>query len=506
MAVKPMSGTIPANERSSFRMAWLIARRELRDTLRDWRIIAPILILTLLFPWLMNWTAHLAIDFVERRNAAIIGERLIPFLLMVVGFFPISFSLVIALETFVGEKERRSIEPLLSMPITDLELYVGKTMSATAIPLMGSILGISVYLAGMYTSIGYTPPPGLLAQIFLLNIIAALVMVSGAVVISSQTTSVRASNLLASFIIVPMALLIQGESVVMFWGNFDALWYIALGLLVVAVILMRMGIRTFNREEILGREIDELNLRRSGRLFRHFFLASPGQAALPLSPAPSSSPARRLLRWIGRVYRYDLAYLLRHNWMPMAVVIILLIVAVAIGWIYVEKFPIPQGMLSLENLSQQDFESLSGVSFLPSLTTGGIFLHNVQALLLAGLGAVISLGVLAVLMLMVSIGLVGFFAGQMVWLGYSPLAFLGAFILPHGLFEIPAAIIATAFALRIGASITAPREGLTVGEGLIAAIADFAKVFLFLVLPLLLVAAFIEANLTPQIVLWAFGA
>jgi stage II sporulation protein M len=162
-------------------------------------------------------------------------------------------------------------------------------------------------------------------------------------------------------------------------------------------------------------------------------------------------------------------------------------------------------MLSLENLSQQDFESLSGVSFLPSLTTGGIFLHNVQALLLAGLGAVISLGVLAVLMLMVSIGLVGFFAGQMVWLGYSPLAFLGAFILPHGLFEIPAAIIATAFALRIGASITAPREGLTVGEGLIAAIADFTKVFLFLVLPLLLVAAFIEANLTPQIVLWAFG-
>jgi uncharacterized membrane protein SpoIIM required for sporulation len=505
MAVEPMAVTISTTERSSFRMAWLVARRELRDTLRDWRIIAPILILTLLFPWLMNWTAHLAIDFVEKRNAAIIGERLIPFLLMVVGFFPISFSLVVALETFVGEKERQSIEPLLSMPITDLELYVGKMMSATAIPLMGSILGICVYLAGMYASIGYTPPPGLLAQIFLLNIIAALVMVSGAVVISSQTTSVRASNLLASFIIVPMALLIQGESIVMFWGNYDALWYIALGLLVVAIILMRMGVRTFNREEILGREIDELNLRRSGRLFRHFFLAPPGQAALPHSPAPSSSLARRLLRWIGRVYRYDLAYLLRHNWMPVAVVIILLIVAVAIGWIYVEKFPLPQGMLSLENLSPQDFESLANVAFLPSLTTGSIFLHNVQALLLAALGAVISLGALAVLMLMVSIGLVGFFAGQVLWLGYSPLAFLGAFILPHGLFEIPAAIIATAFALRLGASITAPREGLTVGEGLIAAIADFAKVFLFLVLPLLLVAAFVEANLTPLIVLWAFG-
>ena len=67
------------------------------------------------------------------------------------------------------------------------------------------------------------------------------------------------------------------------------------------------------------------------------------------------------------------------------------------------------------------------------------------------------------------------------------------------------AIIATAFAVRIGASITAPREGLTVGEGLVAAVADFAKVFFFLVVPLLLLAAFVEANITPQIVLWAFG-
>ena len=148
---------------------------------------------------------------------------------------------------------------------------------------------------------------------------------------------------------------------------------------------------------------------------------------------------------------------------------------------------------------------MSNTSLLPSLTTGGILAHNVQVLLLAALAAVISLGVLAILMLMVPIGMVAFLAGQMAWLGYNPLTFLAVFILPHGLFEIPAAIIATAFALRIGASITAPREGLTVGEGLVAAAADFAKVFIFLVLPLLLIAAFVEANITTQIVLWAYG-
>jgi uncharacterized membrane protein SpoIIM required for sporulation len=330
-------------------------------------------------------------------------------------------------------------------------------------------------------------------------------MVSGAVVISSQTTSVRAANLLASFIIIPMALLIQAESVVMFWGNFDTLWVIACGLLVIILILIRMGVRTFNREEILGREIDELNLRRTGRLIRHFFLASPCEMANSRRDPNAVTPPLRLLRWLGRVYRHDLPYLLRHNWLPVAIVVVFLVVASVLGWIYVARYPFPQGTLTLEDLSRQDFDSLSNISFLPSLTTGGILAHNIQVLLLAGVAAVISLGVLAILMLMVPIALVGFLAGQISWLGYSPLVFLAAFILPHGLFEIPAAVIATAFALRIGASITAPREGLTVGEGLLAALADFLKVFLFLVLPLLLLAAFVEAKLTPQIVVWIYG-
>ena len=96
--------------------AWVIARREIRDQLRDWRILTPIIILTLFFPLLMNFTAQQAVDFVGRYGAPVIGDRLIPFLLMIVGFFPISISLVIALESFAGERERLSLEPLLATP------------------------------------------------------------------------------------------------------------------------------------------------------------------------------------------------------------------------------------------------------------------------------------------------------------------------------------------------------------------------------------------------------
>jgi uncharacterized membrane protein SpoIIM required for sporulation len=191
--------------------------------------------------------------------------------------------------------------------------------------------------------------------------------------------------------------------------------------------------------------------------------------------------------------------------MPMGVVVLCVAASFVLGWSYVAKYPFAQGTFQAEAFSALDFQFLSRVSFLPSPGERDIVGHNVRFLLTAGFLAVISLGALAVLWSMVPFAVLGFFIGQAAWLGYNPLVFAGTFVLPHGLFEIPAVILASAFALRLGASVTAPREGLTVGEALVAATADFLKVFLFLVVPLLLIAAFAEARLTPQIVHWIWG-
>ena len=85
----------------------------------------------------------ISIAFVERYGGELIIERLYPFLMLVVGFFPSTFSLVIGLETFVGEKERRSLEPLLTTPLTDFQLYLGKLLASTAPPVLASYLGQS---------------------------------------------------------------------------------------------------------------------------------------------------------------------------------------------------------------------------------------------------------------------------------------------------------------------------------------------------------------------------
>ena len=78
-----------------------------------------------IFPFLVGYVSSEVVQFVRSYDANIVAEHLIPFFMMVVGFFPVTISLVIASESFVGEKERRSIEPLLSSPLGRLGAVSG---------------------------------------------------------------------------------------------------------------------------------------------------------------------------------------------------------------------------------------------------------------------------------------------------------------------------------------------------------------------------------------------
>ncbi len=484
------------------RLVLVLTGREIRDTLRDWRMVVPILILTLLFPALMSLVANMALSWVARYGAPIVGDRLLPFLLMVVGFFPITFSLVIALETFVGEKERKSLEPLLATPLSDAQLYVGKTLAAMIPPLVAAYMGIGVYLVGLWVFEGWAPSPELLALVLTLTTAEALVMVSSAVVVSSQTTSARAANLLASFIIIPVAFLMQAEAVIMFWANYGVLWWIVLFLVVVDVILVRMGIHLFNREFVLGREIDELNVRFVWRTFWSHMRWRPWYFGLDRDVLPS------WLGWIGSLgglYRREIPAVLRRSWLAIVTVVIGLALAGMVGFDYAARYPVPE-VLELDQISPETFADLPAVDWLPSFTVWGVLANNIRALVGASLLANFSFGTMAIALLMAPLAIIFFFVVQAAYAGYSPLLFLGAFVLPHAVFELPAAIVATALAVRMGASLMSPPEGMSVGEGWLWALADFLKVFIGLVVPLLALAAVIEVHVTPAVVVWAFGS
>ena len=465
--------------------AIIITRREVRDQFRDWRIIFPIAVLTIIFPGLMNFTAKQAVMFVERYGAPLIGDRLIPFLLMIVGFFPISVSLVIALESFVGEKERHSIEPLLCAPLKDWQLYLGKLLAAMVPPLLASYLGILVYLIGIYTQVGWRPEPMLLLQIVLLTTVQALLMVSGAVVVSSQTTSVRAANLLASFIIIPMALLIQGESIIMFWARYNVLWWAIIGQVLISVLLLRAGIAQFNREELLGRELDTLNLRWSWRVFKDAFV---GQA-------------HNIFEW----YRHALPNTLQSMKIPLLMMVLALGAAVWVGASQARVFPLPANLLKVDHLDDGFLQGLEGIRFFSASGITTVWLHNLRAVALATLLGIFSVGILAVIVLMLPLMLVGYFMANLASVGIAPGLFFLSTVLPHGILEIPAMILSGAAILRLGATMASPSNGQSIGESWLRSLAGWARVMVGLVLPLLLGAAILEVLLTPHLAVWFLG-
>jgi uncharacterized membrane protein SpoIIM required for sporulation/ABC-type transport system involved in multi-copper enzyme maturation permease subunit len=472
----------------SLQRALIITRREVRDQLRDWRIFLPVILLTLFFPFLANFTTRQVLGFVERYGANILAERFIPFLLMIVGFFPISISLVIALESFAGETERRSIEPLLSSPLSDAQLYLGKLLASLITPLVAAYLGMVVYLVGIYRSSSWRAEPMFLVLVSLLTAVQALVMVSGAVVISTQTTSVRAANLLASFIIIPMALMIQGESVMMLWADYHVLWWAVLALTILAGLLVRMGITHFNREELLGREIDTLNLRWMWRVFKEGFTGN----------------ARSLGDW----YRHEIPHSLRRLLIPIGWMIILLVAGIYLGANLVTKTGISAGQLPLESLKIVDSQVLDRFRQLGFFTTSGvltIWWHNLRAVIISMVLGTFTLGAAGALILVLPMIIIGVFTGVVSLTGISPLTVLAAVLLPHGIFEIPALVLSGAAILQVGATLVTPHRRQTIGEGLVSSIADWTKITLALVVPLFLVSAILEVFFSPQLLVKLLG-
>lgn len=466
------------NFKEDIGLAWQVAWRELHDQLRDWRIIFPMVFLTLVLPFLADLGAQAAINFTTNYGTPLIAARLVPFLLMVVGYFPITVSLVIALESFVGEKERGTIEPLLASPLKDWQIFTGKLIAGTASPLFTSYLGISVYLIGLHFQHIPLPDANRMAQTLILTTVQALLMVSGAILISTQATSVRAANLMASFIVIPMALLIQGEAIMLFWGNDQVLWLAVVGVLVITALLVRVGISHFQREALLGHEIDVLNLRWIGRTFWRNFRGE----------------AKSLWSW----FRVEVWKTIRKEAISVGLTIGIGLAAGVAGFLWVAAHSVNiVGQFEASDLSSLVSSGLglpivnSGISF--QLIWG----HNIQAIVVILLLGLFSFGVLGALAYIMNMGLVGAVLALIGVLGGSPWK-VGVFgILPHGIFEIPALILASAAILHIGIMLVTPRSQRTLGEVLIEAIADWAKIGVGVVLPLLTLAAVIETWVTP---------
>jgi uncharacterized membrane protein SpoIIM required for sporulation/ABC-type transport system involved in multi-copper enzyme maturation permease subunit len=429
----------------------LVARRDLRDATSELRLVLAMVALTLAIP--------IASAIGVRALAYFGGGTAVVNRLAVVGaffvvFIPASFSLVLALEAFVGERERTTLEVLLSTPLREAEIYAGKVAAVLVVSLGLCYGGLVVYCLAVFPGLGYFPL-GVLIALALSTICQVAAMVAGAVIISLNARTMRAANVMASFIILPMSVVLQVEAALILIGRSEYLWGFAAVMIVLAILLLRMGLDGFSREALLARDVGlRKPLQRAIGALRWSFRGRPGIV--------------RLL-WLRRV--------------AIALATFGFVAGIGVGFLAGKTDAIPVAVVkpALSSL----LTASAGAT--PVQEVVGIFGHNLLAFVLAALLAVITAGLSGFALTFLPGFLLGYAAALSSW----SVALGGVF--PNGLVEIPAAIVAGGLVIQIGAAAIhmEPNGGWTTRT--MAAFADYVRSLRWLV-PALALAALLEVR------------
>jgi ABC-2 type transport system permease protein len=171
---------------------------------------------------------------------------------------PVAASMSVAAYTVIGEKQARTLEPLLATPLTTFELLAAKVLGSF-IPALGLTLSaFGLYLAGalLFAEPGVARAlltPRSLLIIFLLGPVAALAALQMAVCVSSRVNDPRSAQQIGALIILPVAGLLVAQVTGSFLLTGTIILLISFGLVVLNAGLMALGIALFDRESILTR-------------------------------------------------------------------------------------------------------------------------------------------------------------------------------------------------------------------------------------------------------------
>jgi ABC-2 type transport system permease protein len=172
---------------------------------------------------------------------------------------PVFVPILISSHSVAGEKEKRTLEPLLASPITPLEIVVGKSL-ASLVPSLGvcfvsyAVLCVGVDVAAWRLTHELVLPTTLWT--FGVFVIAPLFAFFGngvAVLISARVGDARLAQQLSGMLVLPLVGVAAGQFAGFLRSGTDA--YAALGAF---VLLLDVGIvvaarRLFDRERLMTR-------------------------------------------------------------------------------------------------------------------------------------------------------------------------------------------------------------------------------------------------------------
>ncbi|MGQ9700530.1 MAG: ABC transporter permease [Candidatus Bipolaricaulaceae bacterium] len=186
-------------------------------------------------------------------QGALFNAALLYFLIL-----PVMIPVTLGVYSVVGEKEQGTLEPLLATPLSDLELFLGKSIVAVvpALLLTWAVFGLFLLAASRIIPGGI--PEGVLGlpwllSVFVLSPLMALFAALVAMIISSRSTDSRAAYQFASLAAVPSLIPLIVYSARLTAVDLKFVGIEGGALLALNTALLILGIRLFQREEILTR-------------------------------------------------------------------------------------------------------------------------------------------------------------------------------------------------------------------------------------------------------------
>jgi ABC-2 type transport system permease protein len=258
-----------------FHIVWTVLRREWTETVRNRllmsTILVPPLILTIAPIVLAGAVGEkalppeLAAQVVAQRPewaaftagelaGAFAVQQFLVFFLLMPAYIPLS----IATFSIIGEKQARSLEPVLAAPIRTVELLTGKAVAALVPGVLAGWVTYLIFVA--LASLVYGPAlfgvvtdPSWLAGVFLLGPAVGLASVVSGVLVSARVNDPRVAQQIGGVIIVPIVGIVLLQATGTFLVGAAGYALLAVIVLLVSLVGLRIGVRLFDREAILTR-------------------------------------------------------------------------------------------------------------------------------------------------------------------------------------------------------------------------------------------------------------
>lgn len=171
---------------------------------------------------------------------------------------PTVVTVTIASYSIVGEKEKRTLEPLLATPIETWQLLLGKALVAIIPGTVVTWVAYAVYVivlklvAAPLVGVFVTSAPYLILVFLLTPLLTALIVLFS-LIVSSRVNDARTAQQFSAFIIVPLVLVFVSQTVGFLNINAFVALIICLVVLLLDIAALWAATLLFQRETILTR-------------------------------------------------------------------------------------------------------------------------------------------------------------------------------------------------------------------------------------------------------------